>query len=327
MKFLKDDIKKGTYKSVYLLYGEEHFLIKHYEGELKSNIIPEGSETMNLSLFQGKDAVADSIIDASETMPFFNEYRLVLAKDTGFFALGRKEESDKIASYISDVPESTIIVFIENDIDKRNSLYKAVSKMGRAVEFKTPGEKDLLDWIIKYCKKRGKTIERPTAITLLQTVLNDMATIASEMDKLTAYVGNDVITAEDISLVCNKSVESKIFDLVGAIGNKKAHIALDVFANLLHMKESPIMVLSMIARQFRIILQCKDLSHNNMPVDKISEKLGIRSFIARDCLKQAKNFETETLLKAYEKCLKADVGIKTGRIDAKLAVELLILSI
>lgn len=328
MKELREHIKKNSYKRLYLFCGEEHYLIKYYEAEMKKNIIPSGTEAMNLSIYQGKDVTSDIIIDSAETLPFFNEYRLVLAKNTGFFAQGRKDESEKMAAYIDDIPETSIIVFIEDDVDKRNGLYKKTAKIGKAVEFKTPHEKDLIDWIVKYCNKQRKNISQSTAVGLLRTVVNDMDTISSELDKLIAYKGGDTdITSKDITLVCNKSLESKIFDLVAAIGNKNASGALDMFGNMLQMKESPIMVLTMIARQFRMILLCKHLSGKKMSQDQIAEKLNLRSFIVRECLKQGNHFSIESLKRIFEECLITDVKIKTGQMNDKLALEMLILSV
>ena len=328
MKELKEDIKKGDFRTLYLFHGNEHYLIKHYEEELRRHLVPEGTEAMNLSVFQGKDITADMVINSAETLPFFNDHRLVIAKDTGFFSPGRKEESDKLANYLDDISDTSVLLFIEPDIDKRSSLYKRAAKTGHIVEFKTPTEKDLMDWIVKFCRKQGKTMSTGTAVTLLRTVANDMDNIVSEMHKLIAYKGEQTeITAGDIALVCNQSLEAKIFDLVGAIGNKDTNRALNVFGSLLQMKESPIMVLSMIARQFRLILQCKHLSGKNMSPDQIAESLSLRTFIIRDCLNQAKNFDMRALKRAYESCLITDVKIKTGQMNDRLAVETLILSV
>jgi DNA polymerase-3 subunit delta len=328
MKELREDIKKGSYQRLYLFCGEEHYLIKHYELEMRKNIVPAGTEAMNLSIYQGKDVTADMIADAAETLPFFNEYRLILAKNTGFFAQGRKDESEKMSDYIAEIPETSVIIFIESDVDKRNGLYKKTAKAGRAVEFKTPQEKDLKDWIVKYGGSRHKKISSAAAICLLRTVFNDMDTLSSELDKLIAYKGDESeITSADIETVCNKSLESRIFDLVGAIGNKNTSVALDMFGDMLQLKESPIMVLTMIARQFRLILLCKHLADKKMSQDQIANKLGIRGFIVRECLKQGGNFSIHALKKALEECLSMDVKIKTGQMNDKLAVEMLILSV
>lgn len=323
---LKNDIKNKSFKNLYLFYGEEQYLIRYYEKEMRK-IVQNEFEMMNFNLFHGRETSSRQIIDSAETLPFFCEYRLVTAKDTGFFMTGRKDESSAMANYVKEIPKSTILLFIEKEVDKRNSLYKAFSKVGMPIEFITPTEKELLKWVVQYCKKRHKTIDSSTAAILLRTVGSGMDMLSSELNKLIAYCGDEsIVFPKDIELVCTKSVESKIFDLVGAIGNKNSNIALEVFEGLLQMKESPIMVLVMIARQFRIIMQCKHYAEL-IPYERLPEKLGLKSFIVRECLKQAQNFDMETLKGAYEKCLTADISIKTGRTPAKLAVETLILSI
>ena len=328
MKELREDLKNDSYKRVYLLYGDERYLIKHYERKLKEKIVPEAFEAMNLSVYNGKDISAETIMDSAETLPFFNDHRLIIAKNTGFFSQGRKEEADKLSGYVGEIPESSVIIFVESEIDKRNGLYKKIVKSGRAVEFNTPSEKDLIKWIINYCKNQGKNMSVAVAVSLLRTVTNDMDNISSELDKLIAYRADESeIRSEDVPKVCNKSLEAKIFDLVAAIGNKNVSAALEIFNNMLQLKESPLMVLAMIARQFRMILLSKHLSEKGVSTEQIAEKLNIRSFIVRECIKQGRNFKTETLKNIFIKCLETDVKIKSGQMNDKLAVEMLILSI
>ena len=100
MQSLDNDIKSGKFKRVYLIYGEESFLVKEYENKLKESIIPAGAETMNLSVFDGKGFSGKEISEAIDTMPFFSEYRLVIVRDSGLFTTGRKDDTDLNAEYV-----------------------------------------------------------------------------------------------------------------------------------------------------------------------------------------------------------------------------------
>ncbi len=325
MKELKREMKEGVFKRVYLFFGAESYLLEKYESEMKEAIVSEQKQIMNFDIYTGKTVPTNTIFDAANTLPFMSEYRLVIVKDSNLFTSGRKDETETMADFLSQIPESTVLIFIEQEVDKRNRLYKKVNELGRAVEFTSPTEKDLISWVQRLFKDNGKEISQGTAILLLRTVSADMQQVTNEMSKLVAYKHDgDVIEDADIYAISTKTVETKIFDLVGAVGNKQPQIALDIFSNLLVMKESPIMVISMIARQFRFILQCKELNQMNASNAEIATTLSIKSFIVGEYLKQGRNFSRDKLISAIESCLLSDIDIKIGKIDGQLAVELLI---
>lgn len=326
MKEIKESIKNKIFKSCYVFYGPEVFLKRNYEEQLKKAVLGSLDDMMNLEIFDDKKIMPDTIINASETFPFLAEKRLIIVRDSGLFHTGRKNESEKMSDYISKIPETACIVFIEDEVDKRGKLYKSVSKNGHAVEFKTPPESDIIKWIMTGFKKNKVVISNDTAAYLLRTVGSSMENALGEIEKLTAYKnGEGEITKSDIDSVCIKSFETKIFDLVAAIGNKKAETALEIYRNMLMMKESPIMILAMITRQFRIIFQCSELLKSGENNAGIAARLGQREFVVRECVKQSKNFSGNILMKAIEYCLETDINIKTGKMNGDLAVEVLII--
>ncbi len=328
MNILKSDIKNKTYKRIYLFYGEENYLKKHYEKQMNEKIVDEAMAMMNSDVFEGKNAAVENMINSVETLPFMSEYRLVIIKDTQLFESGRKDDTAKIVEAIENIPETTVLVFVEEKIDKRNSLYKKIASLKEAhiVEFKTPSEKELITWVNNLFKVRGKTIDTKTILYLLRISSADMETVLLETEKICAYKSSEtVVTLEDINSICTKNLETKIFDLVDAIGNKIPETALDIFNNLILLKESPIMVLSMIGRQFRLIMESKILLERGNTSAQIAEVLGQRSFVISECIKQGKNFSMASIKDAVKQCLEIDIKIKTGQIDGKLAVETLIL--
>jgi len=320
MKDLKSDFKAKNFKSVYLLHGDEPYMIRHYLGEFTKLTT---DSMMNSDSFEGKDFSISSAIDAAETFPFLSDYRLVFIKDSGLCASGRKDDSEAMAKYLPNVPEGTIIVFSESAIDKRNRLYKQISTTGRVVECSIPAESELLRWLANIFKKKGKEIDTQTARILLATVPKGMDSLYAEADKLEAFLGERTkITAEDIATVCTKSLEARIFDLVGALCSGETENALHLYHNMLIMKEQPLMMLAMMARQFRLVLQCKVCSEKG--VRDIAGTLNLRDFIVRECVKQGQNFSSSRLVSALTDCQDTDLRIKTGLMEAELGVELLI---
>lgn len=327
MKELKKQWKNGEFLSCYLFYGSETYLIKNYEKALMDAILSSGSEMMNHDIFEEKRASADAIMDAADTLPFLNEKRLITIKNSGFFQKGNaKEEGEKLLDYFSNLPESVCILFIEEKVEKNSRLYKAVTKNGEAVEFKTPTEKELTAWLKKECTKNGVSIENSVIQFFLQTVESDMENIVRELQKLISYKGNQgSIEIEDVKEVTTPSLEAKVFDLVRAVAEEKPAKAISIYRNLLLLKESPYMVLSLITRQFRMIFTSSLLFEDGLSYVEIGQKLEIRDFAVKEYVRQAKRFSKEEWKMALEDCLKTDLDIKTGRAAEEGAVELLIM--
>ena len=327
MNELKNDFKVKQFKPVYLLYGEEAYLVRHYAKLFAERLLDAdaGTSEMNRDTFEGKEIPADDVIDAANTLPFFSEWRLVYVRDSQLLAPGRKSDTEMLADYLPEIPENTILIFVETAVDKRNRLYKQISKLGRAVELKIPGDAELIRWLGNIFKKKGITITPQTARVLLTTVPKGMDSLYSEADKLGDYVGSGgVVSLEDIQAVCTRSLEARIFDLVADLCSKRTESALLQYHNMLAAKEQPLMVLAMVARQFRMILQCKACAGKQMPQPQIASTLGLRDFIVRECLRQAENFSEERLLLALSDCQDTDIRIKTGLMEGELGVELLI---
>jgi DNA polymerase-3 subunit delta len=326
MKVLATDIKNKAFMRIYLLFGEERFLVQHYANSIRAAAVDPGMGQMNVEVFAGKNCDVNSALEAAETMAFMSDYRLVVMNDTGLFAAGRKVESEKLVAFLPEIPDTSIILCVETDVDKRGRLYKKTAEIGRAIEFKRLPEKDLSGWLDKLFAKDKKKISPAAARLLMNNTSGDMQLMHNEAEKLVAYAQGDKIEPADVEAVCVKSLETRIFDLVDAIGNKNPRRALEIFNNMLLMKESPIMVLAMIARQLRMVLQCKHLSGSRAP-GEIATILGLRSYSVEGYLRQSRNFTEEGLIAALETTLNADFGIKTGGVGDKLAVEMLILSL
>lgn len=325
MKEVKADIKQRSFRPCYLFFGPEDYLRKAYAEQLKNALVDETAAMMNFDSFEGKQPVAP-IFAAAETLPFLAEKRAVFVVDSELFQPGRQKDSEEMLAYLPQIPESTCLVFVEQAVDKRSKLYKALAKAGRAVECKTPSEKELVNWAARRVQAAGRQIDSRTVMHLLSTVGTDMHTLSMELDKLTAYPGSGAdIRAEDIDAVCTKSLETKIFDMVDALGRKEPEKALRIYRNLLMLKEPAIKILAMVIRQFRLLYQCKYLLGQGETKAGVVARMGVSEFVVRKTMAQAENFNLETLGRALEDCLAADIGFKTGKINDDLAVELLLI--
>lgn len=320
MKTIDNDIKMGQLKNVYLLYGTEDYLKRQYRDKLKHALV-EPDDTMNFSAYEGKDINPKELIDLSETLPFFKEKRMILVENSGFF----KNSCDDLAEYMSQVPESTCFVFVEEEVDKRSKLFKAASRAGSAVEFETPKEDMLIRWILGRIQREGKKIIQSVMQLFLSKTGSDMENIDKELEKLICYtLDKTEISAADVEAICTGQTENKIFEMIDAISAKNQKKALDLYYDLLALKEAPMRILFLIARQFQNLLLIKSMSAKGYPAVSIAKTAGMPSFAVQKNLRQAGAFKINQLKEAIEDCGQAEEDVKTGRMADQLAVELLI---
>ncbi|RGF46413.1 MULTISPECIES: DNA polymerase III subunit delta [unclassified Roseburia] len=320
MKTIDNDIKMGQLKNVYLLYGTEDYLKRQYRDKLKHALV-EPDDTMNFSAYEGKDINPKELIDLSETLPFFKEKRMILVENSGFF----KNSCDDLAEYMSQVPESTCFVFVEEEVDKRSKLFKAASRAGSAVEFETPKEDMLIRWILGRIQREGKKITQSVMQLFLSKTGSDMENIDKELEKLICYtLDKTEISAADVEAICTGQTENKIFEMIDAISAKNQKKALDLYYDLLALKEAPMRILFLIARQFQNLLLIKSMSAKGYPAVSIAKTAGMPSFAVQKNLRQAGAFKINQLKDAIEDCGQAEEDVKTGRMADQLAVELLI---
>ncbi|MCD8323659.1 MAG: DNA polymerase III subunit delta, partial [Clostridiales bacterium] len=317
MKTILEDIKTGQFKRIYLLYGEETYLLRQYRDRLKS-ALSDPADTMNTSFFFGKDIDPAKLIDLSETLPFFAERRCIYVGQSGFF----KKSPEALTAYVEEIPETTCFVFTETEVDRRSKLYKQVKKYGRAVEFQRQREDVLTQWILGRLKKEGKKITRPVMEQFLGRTGNDMELIDRELEKLLSYtMDRKVIGAEDVDAVCIAPVSSKIFEMVDAIAGKQQKRALELYNDLLTLKEPPMRILFLVTRQFQNLMQLKELTEKGYDYKYMAEKVGVPEFAVRKYIGQARKFTAAQLLEAVRSGVQAEEDIKTGQIAERLAVE------
>ena len=321
MKSLNEDLKTGQLNTVYLLYGEEAYLKKQYKDKLRKAMVST-DDNMNYAYYEGKGINVNEVIDLAETLPFFAERRLIVLEDTGFF----KSASVELADYIKEMPETTSMIFVETEIDKRGKLYKAVQAKGRAVELGRQDENTLLRWVASNVKQEQKQISENTVRFFLAKVGTDMENIQKELEKLFCYtLDKDSITTEDVEEICTTQITNQIFDMVNAVADKKQRKALEFYNDLLALKEPPMKILALLTRQFKLLLEVKTMDKQGYGRKEIAEKAGINPFVVGKYQVQAKVFSEKELRQIMEDSVEIEEAIKTGRLTDTLGVELFIM--
>lgn len=323
MQRIQNDIKSRQFKPAYLLYGEERYLKRQYRDKLKAALCAP-DDNMNNHFYEGKNVSVGEIIDLAETLPFLAQRRVIFMDNSGLFKSG----GEQMAEYLGAQNESTVLIFTESEVDKRSKLFKALQAKGCAVEFAAQDENTLKRWVAGTLGKEGKKITESTAELFLNKTGTDMENIYMEMEKLICYcMDRDVVEPRDVEAVCTTRVSNHIFDMVTAIAEKRQKDALELYYDLLTLKEPPMRILFLIARQCNLLLQAKAMKDKGASNKEIASGLGVPPFAVGKYLSQASRFKAAVLRRALSRCVEAEEAVKTGRMNDVMSVEILIVSV
>ena len=321
MRRILEDIKTENFSHVYLLCGTEDYLRNQYKQKLKTALIGQGDQ-MNLSVYEGTGTNPLQVIDMAQTMPFLSDRRVMVLENTGFF----KSSQDELAEYMKEIPEFTYFVFAEKEVDKRSKLYKAVKGQGHIAEFTEQDEATLRKWIDTKVKKEQKQMDMSTISFFLQRTGTDMENIEKELEKLVCFtLQKEQITIQDVEEITTRRLENRVFDMISYLSQKKQKETLQLYYDLLSLREAPMKILALMARQFHMLLRIKELKDKGIAQRMVAEKIGMQPFIVGKYWAQCSLFTIEELKSALTACVQTDEDIKTGKITDKIGVELLLI--
>ncbi len=315
------DIKAGELKNVYLLYGEEKYWKRQYYKRLLQAAGDTG-DGMNTVIMEGRKLTEEEIILSADTLPFFAERRIVVVKDSGFF----KKKADTLAEYMEKVPETTLLIFLEEDVDRSLKLYKRVDKFGRAVAYNALEGQELSVRVAKYLKDSGRNIRQSDMDYLLEQTGNDFTSIINELEKLISYTeGSSEVRREDIDAVVTDHTERAMYELTNAMADKDPARAMNCYYELMkNNKDISMGVIRSAAGLFTQLLELREMRGKGMSSDEIAGKLHLHPYRAKMLCQQAMRYESRELKEMLEECVAAESDIKQGRMDSTIRGELLI---
>lgn len=329
MKELKNDLASKDFKKCYLFYGEETYLINKYENAFVKAILNDDQKDMNLNILNDENLEVDNLLSIVETYPFFAEKRVVIVRDSNFFQKGtRKDEGAKFIPFVENLSDYSVLIFVENKVEKNNALYKAINKHHVVVEFAKLDNKKLASWINKEVKKNNLTISNQALNYFIDNMDNSMEQIFNELQKLFNFKStNEDISINDINEVCSLSLESRVFELTRFSAEGNVVKACEIYKHLLTTKEPVFVILYLLTRQFRNMLIAKSLKNDNATNKEISQILGVQEFIVSKILNQSNRFSLSSLKKIMILAQETDQNIKQGLIKDDVAVELFIIQL
>jgi DNA polymerase-3 subunit delta len=325
----------------YLFHGEDEFSRSETLAALKEKMGDPGLAELNIIVFDGSKVTLSELQHACDSVPFMAERRLVIVKGllTHLEPKGKgekqsawqKEYLEGLTQYLQHLPETTRLVFVEDrSIGKDNPVHRLTlaKECGHVREFEPPQGRQLNRWIEERVQKKGGQIEAAAIEELAAFVGNDLRLLDQEIEKLVAYVNwARPISEDDVRLLVSYVQEANVFEMVDALGQRDAQRAAKLLHQLLDDGEHPLALLGMIVRQFRILIQVKELTERGLSQQKMASQLRLHPFVVRKAMRQAMNFSMEQLEGIYQRLLETDVAIKTGQMDQVLALDMLVVEV
>ena len=325
---------------LYILSGQDDFSLGGSLEEIKRGIGDQALLAANTTVLDGQQVTLDQLRAVCETVPFLSERRLVIvngllerfepkSKSSGQKKItpvaNQQNEYKLLATYISKIPDSTILVLIDGRLGRNNPLFRALSARAEVKTFPLLRNTELRKWIQRRVIEEGGSISPGAVDLLVKLVGSNLWIMKSEINKLVLFTSGRRIEEEDVKRVVSYAHQANVFAMVDAILEFKAGIAEQSLHQLLEGGAAPAYLLVMLLRQLRMIVRVKELRGQGKPEVEIQNKLGLTSeFALRKTLEQASRYSWERLKEVYHKLLETDLSIKTGKYGGELALDILI---
>lgn len=330
----------------YLFHGPDTFSRAEEISKLKARIGDPALVDLNTTMLDGQHISLTELTLACGAMPFLSERRLVIVEglvsrlsespeqDGKKKALSAKDKSflQGLLEYLPNLPETTELVFAESAIvPDSHPLYKQIRADKRGMERAFPilRGRELERWIIQRARMKGAQIESGAVQELTIYVGDNLYLLDVELEKLATYVaGKRPIQVQDVHNLVSYAREENIFSLVDALGQRDGSKAMSSLRRLLEEGHESLVVLHMITRQFRLIIQAKELMEQRKTRPQMMQTLHLRhQFILDKLLLQAHNFTMARLREIYQLLQRVDIDIKSGNIEPELALDLFLADI
>lgn len=308
---------------VYFLYGENSYLIAEKLTQIKKNFAEKHGDT-NISQFSAKDLDFNQIVQAVQSMPLLASKKLVIIKNS--LSEGNKDLQERLADFLEEVPQDTILVFSESgEFDRRAKLFKRLTKLAKSKEFINLSSGETLNWIKKKVEEGGGQIDFPAQEKLNLYAGPDLWRLKNEIEKLLSF--DKEITPESIEGLVSAQITGNVFSMLDGIGEKNLEKAAKMLQSLIDLGESEQYIFSMFAYQVRNMLIIKELAEKGVGQNKIAQKAHLHPFVVQKTLDQIENFNLSKIKKIYDKLTEADYSIKIGQTQPRVALDLLLIGL
>lgn len=315
-------VEKGEFSPIYYFYGDEPYLMERATNRLLERLVDPASRDFNLNIYYATECKGEDILDASQTMPMFADWRVVLVKRGQALS---QAVLDHLLPYVQDPSPTTCLIIQGEKIDQRKKFFTELKKSGALVECKRPYENQLGGFIRSEASVHGKKVDPAASELLVHLVGNNLQELAAQLEKVALYIGQrGSIVLDDVRTVVSDTKVDSVFELANAVGNRNLSAAMRRMQTILRDGEAPLMVLAMVTRHFRQLWQVREMMDKRLPEPEIGKKLGINPYFLKGVVSQAGNFPVSDCRKLFERLFSADLAMKSGGKPAMILGDLII---
>ncbi|MDR3072255.1 MAG: DNA polymerase III subunit delta [Clostridiales Family XIII bacterium] len=334
---IEQDLRDGfTEKvSVVLLHGEEPLMTDIYANRMAESCLFVGAETMDAVVFDADEMQAYDVIAASDTLPMLSSKRVIRVRNLkgGERSTLGGAEMKRLEKYLTDVPQSTLLIFMASDkIPKNATLCKTIEKVGRVYEFGRLDKADLRAFVRSRFKSLGKTAEQDVidailaATGYLQRDANqDLYSVEGDVIRIAAYSAAPEIQISDVSACMGVSIDTDVFRMLDAVSVGDKGLAAELLFHLTERGENTFRLLSLLISQFELMLNYKDLHERGSSFPDILKALDIKSeFRLKKAASYADRYSLEEIMTFLERLYRVEPDIRSGLYNERLALTMFI---
>ncbi|MED4404085.1 DNA polymerase III subunit delta [Metabacillus fastidiosus] len=316
-------------KSTHVLFGEETYLLQSKKDEIiKSNLSAEET-ILNVSVHDARETSIQEVIDDCQMMSFLGGKRVIVVKDCYFLTTEKVKEKiehdiDRLQSYLESPNEETVLILMVpyEKMEGRKKVVKNMKKLAAVYEGKPLASYKLFDWIISFTKREGILISNEAINVLINYVGSNLFQLEQELRKMALYIGKEnELQKEDVESLVSKTLEQDIFKLINSVVKKDLQQSFEILEDMFRQGESSIKIINLIARQFRIIFQVRELNGQGLSKVEMGSKLKISPYVIGLSLDMIDSYQSKELLSILSKLSELDYQIKIGQLPKEIALE------
>lgn len=336
---IEKDLKAEAIRNPLFFYGKEQYLVRWAVNSLIELYIDKATKDLDCSKLDPKQVTLDDIVKQCETLPFLSRRRILLIEEFPLLAGDKgkgfpEEEEDQLTDYLANLPDTCLLIFTGNKADKRRKLYKTINEFGACYEFDSLDEAQLKKFIEKRLKMAGKWA-KPERIRewILMTGYYEKESgytldhLQHDIERVIALSEEEEISSQNLADGVEGNSETYVFHMIDALSEKKKEEAFSMLHNLLYSGESMQKILALVCSQLELMLMVKELKEEGASFKSMQERLGVHEFRIKKAINFASSFTVKQLRKSLLAAYQVDHSMKSGLMDAKLAMELLIASL
>lgn len=327
------EIGKGNVSPVYVCYGSETYLLREFIGYLTQKLVEPEYREFAVSKYDLTETSLDIVLEDALTPPFMAPKKLIIAENAMFFT-GAKEtgkaqhQPEKLLELLKAPSDFAVIAFIvpAEKLDERKKIVKSLKEA--AIPFTPMNADGLLQWVNRQAERRSFAFAAGAADQLILYSGGALQTMAAEIEKLSLFVGvGGTVTGETVDKLVTRGTEQNVFILIDDIVRLRLNRAFAILYDLLKQREEPVKLTLLIARQFRIVLQVKELSKQGYSQQQMASQLGLHPYAVKVAAEQGQKFETERLERILAELAELDYRLKSGKVDKVLGLEMFLLGL